>query len=100
MRLISYPFRLNPNGSIATVEQESDQADAEQIAMLCLTEKGERVMVPAFGLTDPSFAGLDTGELALQIALYGPDVSISSVTAYYPDDATLKVNVEFTDDGI
>lgn len=100
MRVFSYPFRLTDNGSIATVEQKSSQATAEQIAMLILTEQGERQMLPAYGITNPTFDEVSTSEIALQVALYGPDVSISNVTAYYPDQSTLTVNVEFTDDNI
>ena len=32
MRVFSHPFRLTANGSLATVEQNSTQAIAEQIA--------------------------------------------------------------------
>ena len=94
MRLMSYPFRLTPNGSIASVEQKSSQAAAEQIAMLLLTERGERPMVPTFGVTSPAFWEVDPGEMALAISLYGPRVTISAVKAYYSDDATLRVSVE------
>ena len=100
MRILSYPFRLTANGDIATVEQYSAQCTAEQIAMLILTEQGERQMIPAFGIVDPAFDEVDASEIALQVAIYGPNVSVSDVTAYYPDDATLTVNVEFSDDGI
>lgn len=96
MRLLSYPFRLTANGSIATVEQRSSQAAAEQIAMIVLTEKGERVMLPAFGIIDPSFDKLDAGEVALEVSLYGPKVTITNVEAYYQDDSTLTVDLEFT----
>lgn len=97
MRLLSYPFRITQNGAISTVEQYSTQYTAEQIAMLALTEKGERQMIPNFGLSDPSFTGIDPSELSLQVALYGPDVELTSLDAYYEDDSTLTVKVEFAD---
>lgn len=100
MRLFSYPFRITPNGSIATVEQYSSQYTAEQIAMITLTEKGERQLIPNFGLVDPTFLGVNVGDLSLQVSLYGPDVSISNLSAYYEDDSILTVKVEFTDDSI
>jgi len=98
VRVFSHPFRLTANGSLATVEQNSTQAIAEQIAMLILTEQGERVMLPNFGITNPAFGEVDSTEIALQVALYGPSVSIGSVNAYYQDDSVLTVNVEFNDD--
>lgn len=100
MRILSHPFRLTPSGSLATVEQNSTQGIAEQVAMLILTEQGERVMLPNFGITDPTFGSVDPTEISLQVALYGPSVSVASVDAYYLDDMTLTVNVEFSDDHI
>ena len=97
MRLLSYPFRLTPSGAIASVEQKSSQAAAEQIAMLLLTEKGERPMIPSYGITSPAFWEIDPGEIALAVSLYGPKVTVAAVKAYYSDDATLRVSVEFDD---
>lgn len=97
MRIISFPFRLTANGDLASVEQNSAQGAAEQIAMLIQTEIGERVMLPSFGVTDMTFHRPDEGEIALGVALYGPQVTVTSVTSYYQSDDTLIVGLEFTD---
>ena len=98
MRLLSHPFRLSTTGTVATVEQGSAQAVAEQIAMLCSTHKGERVMLPDFGLSDPAFVGIDQAEVALGVNLYGPKVRISRIKASVPKDGTVEVKIEFDND--
>lgn len=95
-RIFSHPFRLaGPN--VVTVEQSSDHANIEQVAVLCLTKRGERHLVPTFGITDPAFASFDHAELQLGIALFGPPVRIREVKRRPLDDATQEVEVIFGD---
>lgn len=77
--LLSHPFRLAPNGALATVPQEGDQYRAEQLAMLILTRPGERPLVPDLGLADPTFAGFDGSTLQQQADAFGPAVTIVDV---------------------
>jgi phage baseplate assembly protein W len=96
VRLLSHPFRLLPNGEVATVDQGSDQANAEQLAVLCLTEIGERPMAPGFGITDPAFVVLDPSQVAAGIQTYGPDVTLSDVRIQYESEATQLVEIDFS----
>ena len=59
MELLSHPFRLERNGSAATVTDGSDEANAEGIAILAMTRRGERDLVPEFGLGPIPLHGLD-----------------------------------------
>lgn len=80
LSLLSHPFRLQPDGSVATVEQGSAQYNIEQLAMFTMTIVGERRLVPAFGLRDPVFDQFEEGEVSTGIAIYGPpDIDIQSV---------------------
>jgi hypothetical protein len=63
VNLISHPFRLAANGAVATVEDGTDEAAAEAVAVVALTIKGERDLVPDFGVTDPSFDVLSVAEV-------------------------------------
>lgn len=78
-RILSHPFRLLANGAAATVEQDTDAGDAEQIAVLILTRRKERPLVSGFGMTDPTFGGFDVGELAAGVTIYGPPRPIADV---------------------
>ena len=94
-QILSHPFRLLPNGRIATVEQTSDEAHAEQLAVLLLTRIGERPLEPGFGITDPTFGSIRATEIAAGVAAYGPPVSIVDVTSVADDDSTQLVEVQF-----
>jgi phage baseplate assembly protein W len=80
-RILSYPFRLGAGGTVAVVDQDSDAAQVEQLAVLVLTRTGERGAVPDFGLRDPAFRGVDVSELVGAVARWGPPVRLVDVTA-------------------
>ena len=94
-RIFSHPFRIGANGSVQTVEQTSDEANAQQIAVLALTRFGERSMVPSFGMSDPIFDQFRPAELAAGIALYGPPVELTSINVEPKEDNTLLIDVRF-----
>jgi hypothetical protein len=94
-RIVSHPFRLAANGSIATVEQDSEGGDAEQLAVLALTKLGERAVVPAFGITDPTFEGFAVSEFVAGVAAFGPPVRLADVAVSAVDDSTERVEVHF-----
>lgn len=95
MNLISHPFRLAANGRVATVEQDTDAARAEQIAVLLLTRTGERPLSPAFGVTDMVGQGLNESELAAGLAMFGPDVTLADVEIETVGQDTQRVTVTF-----
>lgn len=95
MRLISHPFRVETNGTIATTDQGSDLSYKEQIAVLMLTRVGERVLVPAFGITDPAFDRVDKAELINKIKMFGPPVTITNVIERFTSPTTVEVRVDF-----
>jgi phage baseplate assembly protein W len=95
VRLLAHPFRLAGNGTVATVEQGSDEANAQQIAALLLTETGERPLAPGFGITDPTFRGIDATEVIAAVAEHGPDVTVGDVTVRWESESTQLVDVTF-----
>jgi hypothetical protein len=95
VQILSHPFRLAPRGAVAVVEQDSDQGHAEQLAVLCLTRIGERPLVPGFGITDPTFAGIDPTEIVAGLAEHGPAVTLTDVQAQFEDDSTQLVRIDF-----
>jgi hypothetical protein len=69
---LSFPFRLTPTGSVATVERGSDAEIEEAIAVLVLTTIGERPMRPGFGVPDAAFGGLYVGDVQVGLDEHGP----------------------------
>jgi hypothetical protein len=82
MPVLSFPFRLTPTGSVATVENGSDAEIEEAIAVLCLTPIGERPMRPTYGVPDPAFSGLHVGDVQVGLDEHGPEgVTVLAVTS-------------------
>ena len=94
-RILSFPFRFTGTGAVATVEQGSEQANREQVAVLCLTVIGERPLTPGFGITDPVFGGVEPSEVVAAVQAHGPDVQITDVRVLFESDATQLVEVDF-----
>lgn len=97
MDVISHPFRLDSTGAIATVVEGSEDADAEAIAILALTRKGERDLVPDFGITDPAYGVLDVAELNVALSDFGPPITITDVAVDYPTDRLERIELAFQD---
>lgn len=95
MDLLSFPPRLRPDGTFATVEDGSDDANREAIALLCLTRKGERPLVPDYGITDPVASELDVAELNAALETFGPPLLVTDADVTYPDDRTALVVLNY-----
>ena len=97
-RLISYPFRLMPNGSVATLEDGTERYYAEELACLLSTRPGERVMEPEYGIEDPTFDMVVREEITAKVNTYGPPVTITDVTSNFPNESRMDIVVEFDPD--
>lgn len=93
MEVLAFPFRWTPSG-IATVAQFSDAWAAQAIAACLLTRRGELVMDPGFGIPDPTFRGVEQGEVASAVRPYYPEVEVGVVTITQ-DGGTAAVEVRF-----
>lgn len=96
MQLLSHPFRLEASGAVATVEDGTEEAAAEGIAILALTRLGERDLVPGFGISDPAFDTMSIDELNVGLSEYGPAVTVTDVTITHPTDTLERVELAFT----
>ena len=57
----SFPFDIADRGSAVVVLQDSAEEIEQNVKVLILTERGERLEVPDFGIEDPTFGvGVDT----------------------------------------
>lgn len=93
--LIAYPFRISPAGTVATVDEGTDEQLAQELAIAVLTRTGERILVPEFGLDDPAFRGFDEDALRLHLDLFGPPVQIEQVRTEYVSSTQQDVVIEF-----
>lgn len=98
--LISFPFRLNNAGTVAVLEDGTEDYYAEQLAVLLLTRPGERPMVPDFGVTDPTYDVFNDEELDAKIEMFGPPIQLTGVTTEFvgPTQEAIQVTFERDDD--
>lgn len=96
--ILSHPFRLGADGAAVTVEDGSDAANAEAVAVLLLTRLGERELVPEFGTPDPVFGEVTLADLNGTLDLFGPAVTVESVVTTPITDTASRVDVTFTED--
>lgn len=95
MDLLAHPFTLNRSGHARTVRQGSDADYRQQLAVGILTRRGERTLVPTFGLTEPVAYGIDRGELQAHVDRFGPPVSVVEIVAEPTSPTRADVTVVF-----
>lgn len=92
---LAIPFLIGADGSALTVEQDSTDEVVQCVAVLVGTRPGTRPMVPAYGLTDPTFVGVQTGELTRAVARFEPRASVSvAVTPGGTEQVVVQVKNE------
>lgn len=70
-RVLQLPLRI-VGGRYASLPQGSDGELAQSVAVLLRTERGSRVEVPRYGVSDPTFRGVDVAEVRAAIAQWEP----------------------------
>jgi hypothetical protein len=95
MQLLAHPFALLPDGTAATVTDGTDDAFAQDITVIISTMKGERDLVPTFGLTDPTFDELDAAELNATLAVFCSAVAVADMTTTAITETTSAVTVHW-----
>lgn len=95
-QILAYPFRILPGGIVDLVDQDSDVGHGQQVAVIVATRRGERPLVPTFGIDDPTFtANVSLNDVAASVELFGPPVTIVDVTAGPIRRSRVEVEVTF-----
>ena len=70
---LAWPIRVD-GPQLATVQEDTDDEAAANVAVLCCFERGSRAEQPDFGITDPTFQQMpvDPSEIERQAAVYEP----------------------------
>lgn len=93
MDLLAWPVRF-VGGRALVVDRDTDAGVSQRIALLCKTRRGERPLVPAFGIPDPAFRdGIDVVEINAGLALFGPDVTVDVVGVEQTGPAAARVEL-------
>lgn len=95
MQILSFPMRIQANGRLATVEQNSDDHLAEELAIICLSRPGERELVPEFGIDDPAFDEIHPDQVRAQASIFEVPVDVIDVVSDDVDDTVQDVTIYF-----
>lgn len=103
--VVDFPFRVDARGTIVTTARRSEVI-AQAISDILETRRGERVMLPDYGIDDFIFAVQDfsfahrlAAHLEDQIRAYVPLVRSVRVTAATDESGRAIANVNYTEVG-
>lgn len=76
MAAIKFPLSFDKNGSLATVEDGTDDFYAQILSMAALTEPGTHPYTPTFGVLDPAFRTISRGMFIIQASRFVPEIQV------------------------
>lgn len=78
---LAIPFSIGSDGTAETLAQGTVPEIVQSVANLVGTRPGTRLMVPSYGIPDPTFAGVDPVALQLATSKWEPRATISTSIA-------------------
>jgi phage baseplate assembly protein W len=96
------PFRVDAGGSVAVVDQDSEEEIAQCVRVLMSTTVGQRVELPDYGIPNPVFSTMSTNDDADMAAAVGKwEPRATALVHSTVIDESLRhvlVGLEFTND--
>ena len=94
MDTIALPFRI-AGGELVKTREQSDEQYALLLTTIMLTEPGEFILNPNFGVDSPTFDSEQTENFVLQAAQYVPEISVRSAKPVVNDAGRVDIQVAF-----
>lgn len=89
---LTIPFTIEATGSAAVLMQDTVPEIVQSVAALVGTRPGTRLMAPKYGITDPTFTGIDQMALHLAVITWEPRATVSvNVTPANEEYVTVQV---------
>lgn len=76
---LKIPFALADDGTAETLAQGTSAEIVQCVANLVGTRPGTRLLVPTYGMLDPTFAGVNRLTLTAAVAKFEPRASVTVV---------------------
>jgi hypothetical protein len=95
MPSLKYPFDYNSEGSLVTLEEDTDELFSQLLSICAVTEPGTFPYAPSFGVFDPTFRTVDRGSYMIQASRFIPEIVITSIDGSLDENTgatTLKVS--------
>lgn len=99
---LAFPLRMNPDGTLADVEQDTIDDVRQCVHVLLRTEVGSRPLAPDVGIEDPTFTeGLDPVQVATRLEEMEDRAQVTiTIEAPHTGEQRAQVNVELADQGV
>jgi phage baseplate assembly protein W len=91
---LALPLMIGPSGSFNVVVQDTLAEVAQSVSVLLGTMKGDRTMVPDYGVDDPTFASPNAGAITQAINQWEPRAAVVVTVNPPADNAQQNVNVQ------
>lgn len=96
MTTLKFPLEFNQNGSLATLQEGTDEFYAQLLSISALTESGTFPFSPEFGVLDPSFRVINRGLFMIQASRFVPEVTILEAEGEMNEDTgSTSLRVKF-----
>tara|TARA_Y100000296_G_scaffold52838_1_gene60441 strand:- start:506 stop:799 length:294 start_codon:yes stop_codon:yes gene_type:complete len=96
MDVLSIPLSLESSGGFKHVDTASDEYKAEQVKVFVLTNKGEHLVYPTFGVIDPVFENLATEDILEGFSeFYGSSILLDRVNVIKRAGTVNRIEVLF-----
>lgn len=96
MTMLKFPLEYNQNGSLATLEEGTDNFYAQLLSISALTEPGTFPFSPEFGVFDPSFRAINRGMFIIQASRFVPEVEVIEAEGeIFENTGTTSLRVKF-----
>jgi phage baseplate assembly protein W len=84
------PFRVEASGSVAVLDQDSEEEIAQCVGVLMSTTVGERIELPGYGIRSPVFSTMSTHD----------DADMAAAVGKWEPRATALVHSEVIDESL
>jgi len=76
MTTLKFPLEFDQNGSLVTLDADTDEFYAQLLSLSALTEPNTFPFSPTFGVMDPSFSSVNRGMFMFQAARFIPEIQV------------------------
>lgn len=93
---LAHPFRFAANGTVLTRVAGSEDDVNDRLRLIVETVQDERPLFPSYGIPDPAFIGVSSGDVQACVSEYGPEgIQIGDFEMEALDAQTSAVHVQW-----
>ncbi len=91
---LALPLTVGPSGSFNVVVQDTLAEVTQSVSVLLGTMKGDRTMVPDYGVDDPTFATPNAGAITQAVNQWEPRAAVAVTVNPVANNTQQGVNVQ------